>query len=84
VAVRRSVFLALGGFDERYRRPSIEDIEFGLRCTSADHRIPLDKQLQCTHLKRWNLPDLVRVDIRDRAYPWSRLILGRGEIPLSQ
>ena len=29
-AVRRAVFLALGGFDaQRYRRPSIEDIEFG-------------------------------------------------------
>ena len=30
-AIRRSTFLALGGFDERFDVPSIEDIELGLR-----------------------------------------------------
>ena len=30
-AVRRAVFLAAGGFDESYSRPSIEDIELGVR-----------------------------------------------------
>jgi glycosyltransferase involved in cell wall biosynthesis len=80
-AVRTSVFLGLGGFDESYRRPSIEDIEFGARCSSAGHRIRLDRHLLCTHLKRWTLSEVVQVDIRDRAYPWSRLILERGFIP---
>ena len=30
-AIRRTTFLALGGFDERFDVPSIEDIELGLR-----------------------------------------------------
>ena len=81
-AVRRSVLLSLGGFDERYRRPSIEDIEFGGRVSQAGHRIRLDKRLQCTHLKHWTLWRLVQVDVRDRAYPWSRLILARRSMPV--
>ena len=80
-AVRQSVFLELGGFDERYHRPSIEDIEFGWRCANAEHRIRLDKELQGNHLKRWTLPEVVRIDIRDRAYPWSCLVLEHREIP---
>ena len=80
-AVRREVFDELGGFDESYRRPSIEDIEFGHRCASAGHRIRLDKDLQGTHLKRWRLLEVVRVDVTRRAYPWTRLMLARGGIP---
>jgi glycosyltransferase involved in cell wall biosynthesis len=80
-AVRRPVFLSLGGFDERYRRPTIEDIEFGWRCVHANHRVRLDKQLQGTHMKQWTLSEIVKVDIRDRAYPWSNLILQWREMP---
>lgn len=81
-AVRKSVFVELGGFDERYGRPSIEDIEFGYRCANARHRVRLEKHLLCTHLKRWTLPEIVRVDIRDRAYPWARLALAHGDLPV--
>lgn len=80
-AVRRSVFVQLQGFDERYRRPSIEDIEFGDRCRRAGYRIWLDKRMQGTHLKSWTLLEILRVDIRDRAYPWARLALRRGRLP---
>ena len=34
-AVKRDVFLAIGGFEERYQRPSAEDIELGIRMTAA-------------------------------------------------
>jgi GT2 family glycosyltransferase len=55
-AIRRSVFHEVGGFDAgRFRRPSIEDIELGYRLRAARHRIRLDPELQCTHLKRWTL-----------------------------
>ncbi|MBN2490319.1 MAG: glycosyltransferase [Planctomycetes bacterium] len=77
-AVRREVFLALGGFDERYGRPSIEDIEFGYRLRRAGHRIRLVKELRVKHLKRWTVTSLLRSDIFDRALPWTRLIV-RGE-----
>jgi GT2 family glycosyltransferase len=79
--VRRSVFLELGGFDERYDRPSIEDIELGTRLRQAGYRIRLCKDLQVTHLKRWTAASLLRADIRDRALPWAELILRHSAMP---
>jgi hypothetical protein len=73
-AVRSDVFSALGGFDEqRFPRPSIEDIELGYRLREAGHRILLDKDLQGTHLKRWTLRSVVKTDVTCRAIPWARL-----------
>ncbi len=80
-AVRRSVFVAAGGFDERHRRASIEDIEFGDRLRAAGRRIALRPEIQVTHLKRWTLRQMVRSDIVDRAVPWTRLILERRRLP---
>lgn len=81
-AIRRSVFEKIGGFDEkRFRRPSIEDIELGYRLRESGYRILLDKRIQGTHLKQWNLSSLVRTDIACRAMPWSRLILESKKLP---
>ena len=79
-AIRRSVYLDLGGFDgAKYGRPSIEDIEFGHRMREAGWKIRLAHDLLGTHLKRWTLAEVVRTDIFQRAVPWSHLILsGRG------
>jgi len=75
-AVRREAFFAVGGFDaSRYPRPSIEDVEFGLRLSSAGHLLTLEPQLQVTHLKHWRPLALLRTDLLDRALPWSRLLL---------
>ena len=77
-AIRRAVFIEVGGFDERhFRRPAIEDIELGYRLRQAGHRILLDKRLQGKHFKTWTLRSLLITDIRARALPWSRLILER-------
>jgi hypothetical protein len=46
------VFLAFGGFDVRYPRPSTEDIELGGHLARAGHRVRLAKRLRGTHLKR--------------------------------
>jgi Glycosyl transferase family 2 len=81
-AIRRSVFEAMGGFDEkRFPRPSIEDIELGYRLRQAGYRILLDKALQGTHLKRWTLLSLIQTDVVCRAVPWSRLMLERQNSP---
>jgi GT2 family glycosyltransferase len=81
-AVRRPVFNAIGGFDQkRFRRPSIEDIELGYRLREAGHRIVLDKGLQVTHLKRWTLASVIKTDVFCRAIPWARLILERKKAP---
>jgi protoporphyrinogen oxidase/GT2 family glycosyltransferase len=79
-AVRREAFLDVGGFDETYSRPSIEDIELGYRLKSASHRIRLCKDLQVKHLKRWSPLSLLRCDFFDRALPWTALILKAGRL----
>lgn len=79
-AVRREIFLWSGGFDESYRRPCVEDIELGYRLRAAGHRIQLLPGLQVKHLKAWTAASQLRVDLCDRAVPWSELILQRGKL----
>lgn len=75
-AIKRSRFLALGGFDlQRYRRPAIEDIDLGYRLKLAGGQIRLVKEVQVKHLKAWTFLTLLRSDIFDRGIPWTRLIL---------
>jgi GT2 family glycosyltransferase len=80
-AIRRDVFLKLGGFAESYARPSIEDIELGVRLKTAGYRIRLCPDVQVTHLKRWNIYSLLRTDIFDRAIPWTWLLLSGSQLP---
>lgn len=80
-AIRRDVFARVGGFDERFARPSIEDIELGYRLTEAGHRIRLDKDVQVTHLKRWTAGSMLKTDLLRRGVPWTELILRSGSLP---
>ena len=73
-AIRRDVFLEIGGYDQDYDRPCIEDIELGYRLTAASHKIRLLPELQVKHLKRWDTPSLIKSDVFDRAAPWTELI----------
>jgi glycosyltransferase involved in cell wall biosynthesis len=74
-AIRRDIFLDLGGYDRCYRKPAIEDIELGYRLKEAGHQIRLCKTLQVKHLKRWDILSLLRADFLQRAVPWTELIL---------
>jgi GT2 family glycosyltransferase len=74
-AIRSEIFYSIGGFDERYRHPSIEDIELGHRLRQAGHRIWLCKNLKVKHLKRWKITSLLKSDFFHRALPWTELIL---------
>jgi glycosyltransferase involved in cell wall biosynthesis len=73
-AIRRSVFESVSGFDEKYRTPSIEDIELGYRLTRHGYRIDLNKHVQVKHLKRWGIRSLLKADFFYRALPWTQLI----------
>lgn len=79
-AVRTSVFRAVGGFDERFRRPSIEDIDLGYRIRQAGHRLRLDPRFRGRHLKRWTLRSSIVTDIRARGIPWTQLIHRYGAL----
>lgn len=80
-SLRKHIFEAAGGFDERYRGASVtEDMDFGQRLLTAGHRIWLDKRLSVRHLKHYGFWELLRTDfVRARALMkiWLRNKLAR-------
>lgn len=76
-AIRVDAFRAVGGFDNAYAVPSIEDIELGCRLTAAGYPIRLVKDLQGQHLKRWTAVSMLRTDLFCRGIPWTRLVLSQ-------
>ena len=66
-AVRADAFRSVGGFDERFRRPSIEDIELGYRLVAAGYSLRLDVRFRGRHLKRWTLGEQYRRPTSARA-----------------
>lgn len=75
-AVRRRTFDRLGGFDTTQRM--MEDVEFGMRLVASGGVVELDPDLRGKHLKSWSVPSMAITDLRDRAVPWSRLMLAEG------
>jgi len=78
-AVRRTTFVAVGGFnpDQRW----LEDVDLGMRLSRAGGRIVLDPAIQGTHLKGWSLWEMVRTDFARRGVPWVGLLLCHGGNP---
>jgi len=74
-AIRRESFAALGGFDESFTPPSIEDVELGVRLRQVGGHIWTIHDALGKHLKNWTLMQLWRTDIFGRAVPWARLIV---------
>lgn len=74
-AIRRDIFLKVGGFDDSYRRPCIEDIELGYRLKRLGYRIRLCKAIHVKHLKHWTPYSLLRAEVFYRALPWMALLL---------
>ncbi|MDF1844570.1 MAG: glycosyltransferase [Rubripirellula sp.] len=79
-AVKKSVFEQTGGFNEQFARPSIEDIEFGMRLKEAGRPIGSLPHIQVQHTKRWTLRNLVYTDVFLRGIPWTRLMLRAGNL----
>ena len=74
MAIRRDVFLDLGGFEPAFAGASIEDIALGYRMVLLGHRIRFVPDIQLVHLKGYTLAQMVRSDIFHRAIPWTGLI----------
>ena len=72
-AMRRNVFIEIGGFNEKFR--FLEDIELGYRLYKQNHKIYLDKNIQVTHHKLYNFWSLTKSDFTERAIPWTKLML---------
>ena len=74
--IRKREFIENGGFDiEKYKRPSIEDIELGYRLIKAGGNIILVKDFLSKHMKDWRFVNLIHTEIFCRAIPWSRLMI---------
>ncbi len=73
-AVNSDVFRAHRGFDPGFSKPSIEDVELGLRIIADGGHIRLVKDALGTHHKDWGVMQLWTTDIRYRALPWARLM----------
>lgn len=82
-AMRKKAFLDVGGFDEKYAYPSVEDIELGMRVVANGGKILLAPDVQCKHLKRWTLASMVVTDIVHRAAPWTHLVMNSHKLPVS-
>jgi len=80
-AIRRELFMKVGGFNELYGKPAIEDIELGYRLTMNNHKILLHKQIQVKHLKRWTFWRLLKTDVFHRGVPWTELMLRERIFP---
>jgi len=73
-AVRTRVFREVGGFDERFAKPSVEDIDLGYRIRIAGHRLRLDPRFRGKHLKKWTIWGSIVIDVTARGIPWTQLI----------
>ena len=62
MAVRKDIFMQMGGFDTKYKRASVEDIELGRRLFMRGHRVRLDKELSVDHDKRMTFKSMIAND----------------------
>jgi GT2 family glycosyltransferase len=72
--ILRDIYLESGGLSETYYRPSIEDIELGMRLTQKGVKVWIFSELQVKHRKHWTLLKWLHTDLCCRGIPWVRLM----------
>jgi hypothetical protein len=73
-AIRRDVFERVGGFDEGYETPDVEDTAFGQRLARDGFRVRVLAPLEVEHVKHYSLWGMLRTDFM-RAVSLTRLKL---------
>jgi len=75
LAIKKSVFNEIGGFNENYRKVTIEDEEFGERLTK-EHKVFLNKSLQFDHMKHFTFFGLLKNDYK-RGISWMKHFINK-------
>lgn len=76
-SIRRSIFLDFGGFDESYKKPGLEDTDFGNRLYGKGCVVHLNPDIMGLHLKHYTLGQLFRLDF-NRAIGLVKIQLRHG------
>ncbi len=79
-SVKKDVFLAAGGFDEGYTRPSVEDTAFGRALAARGAAVVLEKSIEVEHRKIYNASAVIVAAFR-RAAALTRCVLRIGRRP---
>lgn len=79
LAIRRTTFLASGGFPEDPGLPLIEDVAFSHRLRGAGCRLVMDPEIRVRHIFRFTLRRSLRNAAR-KARHWTRYSLARGDV----
>lgn len=61
-AIRKDIFIKVGGFNEKYTTASMEDAELGRRLYKFGYKIQLNKKISVVHLKYHTLMSLLKSD----------------------
>jgi GT2 family glycosyltransferase len=73
-AIRRDAFVRVGGFDEGYATPNVEDTAFGQKLARMGLSVRVHPRLEVEHVKQYSLRTLLRTDFM-RAISLTRLKL---------
>jgi len=73
-AIRRDAFVRVGGFDEGYATPNVEDTAFGQKLARMGMSVRVQPALEVEHVKHYSLRSLLRTDFM-RAVSLTRLKL---------
>lgn len=77
--IRKRAFDEVGGFDENFEMPSIEDVELGIRIANQGFIVRIHADIQVKHLKEWTFYNWMKTDVLLRAKPWTVLIFRTGK-----
>lgn len=76
-AIRRELFLELGGFSKSFVAPSVEDTAFGQVLGDHGCRVAAEQRLAVEHLKAYTPREVLQLDFQ-RSRALTRVFLGRG------